>query len=121
MSSEYITFMQRGLPNADVPVRNNGIMNHKTVLDTRLTYAVGGFITSPITPIRGRSGIKGHVVGVLRPPTPKANSYHPPTLHSKALDRSCLPIALPNDEPSERCEKEHCSPRIFRSDSPMAT
>lgn len=39
----YITFMERGLPNALVPSRNTGIMVHNHVLDDRATWAVGVF------------------------------------------------------------------------------
>ncbi len=42
-SSKYITFMERGLPNAMSPGRNVGVMAHNSVLDDRMTWAVGIF------------------------------------------------------------------------------
>ena len=41
--SKYITFMERGLPNALVPQRNTGIMVQNHVLDDRATWAFGVF------------------------------------------------------------------------------
>ena len=42
-SSRYITFMERGLPNAFVPGRNGGAMIHDTLFDKRVTWAAGVF------------------------------------------------------------------------------
>ncbi len=42
-SSNFMTFMERALPNALVPARNMGIMFRNHVLNDRLTYAVGVF------------------------------------------------------------------------------
>ncbi len=42
-SSKYITFMERALPNAFAPGRNTGIQLHDTLLDERMTWAVGIF------------------------------------------------------------------------------
>ena len=42
-SSKYITFLERALPNAFAPSRNTGIQLHDTLLDGRMTYAVGIF------------------------------------------------------------------------------
>jgi phosphate-selective porin OprO/OprP len=45
-SSNYITFMERSLPNALVPSRQTGIMAHNTALEERLTWAAGAFAQS---------------------------------------------------------------------------
>jgi phosphate-selective porin OprO/OprP len=42
-SSRYITFMERGLPNAMVPGRNVGIMASNHIFDQRMTWAAGVF------------------------------------------------------------------------------
>lgn len=42
-SSKYITFMERGLPNALVPGRNTGVMVFDHAFDQRMTWAVGVF------------------------------------------------------------------------------
>lgn len=42
-SSKYLTFMERGLPNAFSPSRNTGFMLHNAVLDKRATWAIGAF------------------------------------------------------------------------------
>jgi phosphate-selective porin OprO/OprP len=42
-SSNYITFMERALPNTFAPSRNTGVMLHDAVLDKRLTWAAGFF------------------------------------------------------------------------------
>jgi phosphate-selective porin OprO/OprP len=42
-SAKYITFLERGLPNAFAPSRNSGFMLHDTALGNRATWAVGLF------------------------------------------------------------------------------
>ena len=42
-SSKYITFMERALPNAFSPGRNNGFMLHNVASNERMTTAVGVF------------------------------------------------------------------------------
>jgi len=42
-SDNFIPFMERSLPNALSPSRNMGFMAHNTVLDDRLTWALGAF------------------------------------------------------------------------------
>jgi len=42
-SSKYITFLERALPNAFAPSRNNGIMLHRVRSDERMTAAIGLF------------------------------------------------------------------------------
>ncbi len=42
-SDEYVTFLERGLPNVFAPGRNLGLMAHNYALDGRLTWAVGAF------------------------------------------------------------------------------
>ncbi len=42
-SSKYITFMERGLPNAFAPSRNTGFMVHDHAENERLTWAAGVF------------------------------------------------------------------------------
>ncbi len=42
-SSKYITFMERGLPNAIAPGRNFGVMAHDSFLEDNMTYAIGIF------------------------------------------------------------------------------
>lgn len=44
-SSNYVTFMERGLPNALAPGRNTGIMLHRPILGERMTLAGGVFRT----------------------------------------------------------------------------
>ncbi len=49
-SSKYLTFLERGLPNAFAPSRNVGVMLHGTALaasDPRMTWAVGVFRDTP--------------------------------------------------------------------------
>jgi phosphate-selective porin OprO/OprP len=43
-SSKYITFMERGLPNAFAIGRNTGLGIFNTAFDKRMTWAVGAFI-----------------------------------------------------------------------------
>ncbi|MBW1979693.1 MAG: porin [Deltaproteobacteria bacterium] len=43
ISGNYVTFMERALPNGFVPDRNTGLGLNNTVLDRRMTWAVGGF------------------------------------------------------------------------------
>lgn len=43
ISSNDITFMERGLPSVFVPSRQTGVMVHGTALETRMTYAAGVF------------------------------------------------------------------------------
>lgn len=42
-STNYMTFMERGLPNAFSPVRNTGVKVFNTALDNRMTWGVGAF------------------------------------------------------------------------------
>ena len=42
-SSNYITFMERSLPNVFAPARNTGMMLHNTLADKRMTWAAGVF------------------------------------------------------------------------------
>ncbi|HHT9116439.1 MAG: porin [Planctomycetes bacterium] len=42
-SSNYITFMERSLPNVFAPARNTGMMLHNTLADKRMTWATGVF------------------------------------------------------------------------------
>lgn len=42
-SSKYITFMERGLPNAFSPGRNTGAMIYNSGLDKRMSWALGAF------------------------------------------------------------------------------
>ncbi len=42
-SSKYITFMERGLPNAFSPGRNTGVLAFNDILNERVTWAVGAF------------------------------------------------------------------------------
>ncbi len=42
-SSKYITFMERGLPNALSPGRNTGVMAHDIALEKRMSWAIGAF------------------------------------------------------------------------------
>jgi phosphate-selective porin OprO/OprP len=42
-SDNYLTFLERGLPNVLVPARNGGAMIHNNALDQRLTWAAGIF------------------------------------------------------------------------------
>ncbi len=42
-SSKYITFLERALPNVFAPGRNMGIMANDTLLDERMTWAIGLF------------------------------------------------------------------------------
>ncbi len=42
-SSNYITFMERGLPSALFPSRSTGFMLHNHALNQRVTWAVGAF------------------------------------------------------------------------------
>lgn len=42
-SDDFVTFQERGLPNAFAPSRNTGAMVMPVFLDKRLTYAAGGF------------------------------------------------------------------------------
>jgi phosphate-selective porin OprO/OprP len=42
-SDDFVTFQERGLPNAFAPSRNMGAMVNPVFLDKRLTYAAGGF------------------------------------------------------------------------------
>jgi len=42
-SSKYITFLERGLPNALAPSRNTGVGIFGTEMDERMTWALGGF------------------------------------------------------------------------------
>ena len=42
-SDDFVTFQERGLPNAFAPSRNTGAMINPVFLDKRLTYAAGGF------------------------------------------------------------------------------
>ncbi len=42
-SSNFITFMERGLPNAFAPSRNMGFMAQNAVLGERMTWAAGAF------------------------------------------------------------------------------
>src|SRR5262245_28521781 len=42
-SDNYITFMERALPNAFAPSRNLGIMAYNDPLDQRMTWALGAF------------------------------------------------------------------------------
>ena len=42
-SSNDITFLERALPNAFSPLRNTGLAVNGTLLDKRMTWAVGGF------------------------------------------------------------------------------
>jgi len=43
LSANYLTFLERGLPNALVPGRNAGAMIYNNALDQRLTWAAGVF------------------------------------------------------------------------------
>lgn len=43
VSSNHVTFLERGLPNAFAPSRNTGIMLANAVADERATWAVGAF------------------------------------------------------------------------------
>ena len=43
ISNNYMTFLERALPNALVPARNTGIMINNHVLEDRMTYALGVF------------------------------------------------------------------------------
>jgi phosphate-selective porin OprO/OprP len=45
-SDNYITFMERALPNAFAPSRNMGAMGFNAVLDERMTWALGAFRSS---------------------------------------------------------------------------
>jgi len=45
-SSNYITFMERGLPNVFAPARSTGVMLRNHFLEERLTFAVGVFRNS---------------------------------------------------------------------------
>ena len=42
-SDDFVTFQERGLPNAFAPSRNMGVMVNPVFYDKRLTYAAGGF------------------------------------------------------------------------------
>jgi len=42
-SSKYVTFMERGLPNAFAPARNTGLQLSSNAFDKRLTWAAGVF------------------------------------------------------------------------------
>jgi phosphate-selective porin OprO/OprP len=42
-SSKYLTFLERGLPNAFAPSRNTGIMFYDAECDERMTWALGVF------------------------------------------------------------------------------
>jgi phosphate-selective porin OprO/OprP len=42
-SDDFVTFQERGLPNAFAPSRNTGAMINPLFFDKRLTYAAGGF------------------------------------------------------------------------------
>lgn len=43
ISNNYMTFMERALPDALVPARNTGIMINNHILEDRMTYALGVF------------------------------------------------------------------------------
>jgi len=43
LSDNYLTFLERGLPNVLVPARNGGAMIYNNALDQRLTWAAGIF------------------------------------------------------------------------------
>jgi len=43
ISNNYMTFLERALPNTLVPARNTGIMINNHVLEDRITYALGVF------------------------------------------------------------------------------
>jgi len=43
-SSNYITFMERSLPNIFAPSRNVGLALYNTAFDKRMTWAVGAFV-----------------------------------------------------------------------------
>ena len=58
-SAKYITFLERGLPNAFAPSRNSGFMLHDTALDGRATWAIGVFRDTDDTGMNIDDGLDG--------------------------------------------------------------
>lgn len=66
-SSKYLTFLERGLPNAFAPGRNTGFMLHNTALDDRATWAIGLFRDTDDTGMNvddGGYNITGRITGL---------------------------------------------------------